>query len=52
MKSRNLAFWTKNEIHNFGRKIVKFVHIHWYYHNAFTVALKERIPRIIGMRMD
>jgi len=22
------------------------------YHNAFTVGLKERMPRIIGMRMD
>jgi len=57
----------KNEIHNFGRnldekwptyrrdrrkKVVKFFHIHWHYHNAFIFGLKERMPRIIGMRMD
>jgi len=52
-KSQILKFWTKNEIHNFGRyldekwpliakKIVKFFHIHWHYHSAFTVGLKER----------
>jgi len=60
-------FDEKNEIHNFGRnldekwptgrrdrrkKVVKFFHIHWHYHNAFTVGSKERMPRIIGMRMD
>jgi len=62
-KSRNLAFWTKNGIHNFGRnlneklptdrrKMVKSFHIHWHYYNAFTVELKELMPRIIGMRTD
>jgi len=37
---------------NDHRKIVQFVHIHWRYHNAFTVGLKERMPRFIGMRMN
>jgi len=63
MKSQNLALWTKNEIHILDKiwmenaqliaeKIVKLFHIYWRYHNAFTVGLKEWMPRIIGMRMD
>jgi len=32
------------------KKVVKFHHIHWHYHNAFRVGLKERMPRI-GMQM-
>jgi len=35
-----------------AEKIVKFFDIHWHYHNAFAVGLKERMPRIIGMQMD
>jgi len=27
---------------------VKFFDIHWHYHNAFAVGLKERMPRITG----
>ena len=38
-KNRNSQFWTK------------FL-INWRYHSAFTVGLKERVARIIGMRMD
>jgi len=34
------------------KKVVKFFHIHWQYHNAFTVGLKEQMLIIIGMRMD
>ena len=45
----------KNQTNNFGRnldengqlidkKIVKFFHIHWHYHNVFIVGLKERMP--------
>ena len=56
-------FGGKTDIHNFGwnldengqliaEKVVKFFHIHWRYHNAFTAGLKERMPRIIGMWMD
>jgi len=26
-------------------KIIKFSHTHWHYHNAFTVGLRERMPR-------
>ena len=46
--------WTKNGqlIGVIAVKVVKFFHIHWHYHNAFTVGLKERMPRIIGMRID
>jgi len=33
-------------------KNVKFFHSHWHYHTAFTGGLKERTPRINGMRMD
>ena len=43
--------WTKNGL-LIAEKVVKFFHIHFHYHNAFTVGLKERMPRIIGMRMD
>jgi len=43
--------WTKNG-QLIAEKIVKFFHIHWHYHNAFTVELKERMLRIIGMQMD
>jgi len=43
--------WTKNG-QLMAEKVVRFFHIHWRYHNAFTVGLKERMPRIIGMRMD
>jgi len=35
-----------------AEKIVKFLHSHWHYHNAFTIGLKERMPRITGMQMD
>jgi len=43
----------ENEIHNYGqnldekwptdrgKKIVKFFHVHWHYHDAFTVGLTE-----------
>jgi len=46
--------WTKNGqlIGVTTEKVVKFFHIHWHYHNAFAVGLKECMPRIIGMRMD
>jgi len=46
--------WTKNGqlIGVIAEKNVRFFHIHWHYHNAFTVGLKERMPRIIGMQMD
>jgi len=43
--------WTKNGL-LIAEKIVKFFHIHWHYDSAFTVGLKEQMPRIIGMRMD
>jgi len=43
--------WTKNS-QQIAEKIVKFFHIHWLYHTAFSVWLKERMPRIIGMLMD
>jgi len=43
--------WTKNG-QLIAEKIVKFFRIHWHYHNAFIVGLKERMPRIIGMQMD
>jgi len=38
--------WTKNGqlIGVIAEKIVKFFHVHWRYHNAFTVGLKERMP--------
>jgi len=64
MNLRNLAFWMeKNGIHNFGQNFdekwangqliarknaTKIFHIHWLYHNVFTVVLKERMPIIIG----
>jgi len=46
--------WTKNGqlIGMIAKKVVKFFHIHWHYHNVFTVGLKQWMPRIIGMRMD
>jgi len=43
--------WTKNG-QIIAKKVVKSFHIHWHYHNALTVGLKERMTRIIGMRMD
>jgi len=48
MKSHNLAFWTKEDVHNFGRNLdeklptdrgknVKFFHIYTCYDNAFAI---------------
>jgi len=47
-EKRNSQFWMKNG-QLIAKKIIKFFHIHWQYHNAFTVGLKEQMPRIIGM---
>jgi len=43
--------WVKNGqlIGVIAKKVVKFFHIHWQY---TIMPLKERMPRIIGMRMD
>jgi len=34
------------------KKVVKFFHIRWHYHNTFTDELKEWMTGIIGMQMD
>ena len=49
------SFWVKfarKMANRSQKKIVKFFHIHWHYHNAFTVGLKQQMPRIIVMQMD
>ena len=67
MKSRNLAFWAEKRNSQFWtefgwkmgkwptdrqKKIIKCFHIHWLYHNVFTVGLKELMPTIIRMRIE
>ena len=41
--------WTKSGQQIAEIKKGQFFHIHWHYHNAFTVGLKERMPGIIAM---
>jgi len=49
---RHKKFVLNEKCQLIAEKTVKFFHIYWHYHDAFTVGLKERMPRIIGMRMD